>query len=196
MGVLRKPQAFGCLRTLCVAGLLTALAASGGCETAAGTGAAAGGLLGAGIGGLVGHCPGAALAGGALGAGAGLVGGAVADGISQKKAQRAAAADVAVRAPGLGDIVTMTQSAVPPDQIIGQIRSSGVVYRLTPEQVIWLNQQGVNSAVISEMQATAYRTPPPGRVIYTAAPAVQPVYVYSPPPPPPPVAVGVGVGFR
>ena len=192
MVVLRKPQAFGCLRTLGVAGLLTALAASGGCETAAGTGAAAGGLLGAGIGGLAGHCPGAALAGGALGAGAGLVGGAIADGVQAKKAQRAAAADVAVRAPGLGDIVNMTQNAVPPAQIINQIRTSGVVYRLTPEQVVWLNQQGVNSAVISEMQATAYRAP--GRVRYVAAPVVQPVYVVEPSPPP--VAVGVGFGIR
>jgi len=195
MVVLRKPQAFGCLRTLCLAGLLTALAASVGCETGAGTGAAAGGLLGAGIGGLVGHCPGAALAGGALGAGAGLVGGAIADGVHEKKAQQAAAAQVAVRAPSLQEIVTMTQSAVPPQQIVDQIRTSGVVYQLTPEQVIWLNQQGVNQAVISEMQATANR-PPPGRVVYRAAPVVQPVYVYGPPPPPPPVAVGVGVGFR
>jgi hypothetical protein len=189
MVVLRKPQAFGCLRTLGVAGLLTALAASGGCETGAGTGAAAGGLLGAGIGGLVGHCPGAALAGGALGAGAGLVGGAIADGVHAKKAQRAAATEVAIRAPTVEDIVSMTQNAVPPAQIVNQIRTSGVVYRLTSADVISLNQQGVNSAVISEMQQTAYRVP--GRVVYRAAPVVQPVYVYEPPPP-----VAVGVGFR
>jgi hypothetical protein len=186
-----KPQALGCLRTLFVAGLLTSLAASGGCETAAGTGAAAGGLLGAGIGGLVSHCPGGALLGGAIGAGAGTLAGAGVDIARDKRAQRAAAADVAMRAPSLEDIRNMTQNAVPASQIIDQIRSSNVVYRLTPDQVIWLNQQGVNQAVISEMQATAYRGP--GRVYYTAAPVVveQPV-VYGPPP----VAVGVGVGIR
>jgi hypothetical protein len=193
MVVLRKPQAFGGLRTLCVAGLLTALTASGGCETAAGTGAAAGGVLGTGVGLLAGRgCPGAGLVGGLIGTGAGALGGAAVDVAREKKAQRAAAAEVAARAPSLQDIVTMTQNAVPPSQIIDQIRTSGVVYRLTSDQVIWLNQQGVNSTVISEMQATAYRTP--GRVVYTARPVVQPVYVVEPSPPP--VAVGVGVGFR
>ncbi len=64
MVLLRKSQAFGCVRTLIASGLLTCLTVSG-CETAAGTGATAGGLLGAGIGALAGHCPGAALAGGA-----------------------------------------------------------------------------------------------------------------------------------
>jgi hypothetical protein len=190
MVVLRKPQAFGCLRALFVASLLTSLAASSGCETAAGTGAATGGLLGAGIGGLVSHCPGGALLGGAIGAGAGTLAGAGVDIARDKKAQRAAAADVALRAPSLEDVVKMTQNAVPPNQIIDQIRSSNVVYRLNSDQVIWLNQQGVNQAVISEMQATAYRAP--GRVYYTAAPVIveQPVYA------PPPVAVGLGFGFR
>lgn len=191
MVVLRKPQAFGCPRTLCVAGLLAALAASGGCETAAGTGAAAGGLLGAGIGGLVSHCPGGALLGGAIGAGAGTLAGAGVDIARDKKAQRVAAAEVAARAPSLEQIVEMTQNAVPASQIIDQIRTSGGVYRLNADHVIWLNKQGVNPAVISELQATAYRG---GRVGYVAAPVVQPVYVYEPPPPP--VAVGVGFGFR
>ena len=193
MVVLRKPQAFGCLRTLCVAGLLTALAASGGCETAAGTGAAAGGAVGTGVGLLAGRgCPGAGLVGGLIGAGAGALGGAAVDVAREKKAERAAAAAVAVRAPSLTDVVNMTQQAVPPAQIINQIRTSGVVYQLTPDQVVWLNQQGVNGAVISEMQATAYRSP--SRVRYVAAPVVQPVYVVEPPPPP--VAVGVGIGLR
>jgi hypothetical protein len=190
MVVLRKPQAFGCLRTLFVAGVLTTLATISGCETAAGTGAATGGLLGAGIGGLVSHCPGGALLGGAIGAGAGTLTGAAVDVARDKKAQRIAAAEVAARAPSLEDVVHMTQSAVPPAQIVEQIRTSGVVYRLTSDQVIWLNQNGVHPSVVTTMQDTAYRAP--GRVVYTAAPVVveQPVYVG-----PPPVAVGVGVGF-
>ena len=193
MVVLRKPQAFGCLRTLCVAGLLTAVAASGGCETAAGTGAAAGGAVGTGVGLLAGRgCPGAGLVGGLIGAGAGALGGAAVGAAHEKKAERVAAAEVAARAPSLTDIVTMTQQAIPPEQIINQIRTSGVVYTLNSQDVVWLNQQGVNGAVISAMQATAYRAP--GRVRYVAAPVVQPVYVVEPSPPP--VAVGVGFGIR
>lgn len=190
MVVLRKPQAFGCVRAVSVVGLLAALTVAGGCETAAGTGAAAGSLLGAGIGGLAGRCPGAALVGAAIGAGAGTLGGAAVDVAREKKAQRVAASEVAARAPSLDDIRNMTQSAVPPPQIIEQIRTSGVVYRLSPDQLVWLNQQGVHPSVIREMQDTAYRAP--GRVVYTAAPVVvEPVYVA----PPPPVAVGVGFGF-
>jgi hypothetical protein len=195
MVVLRKPKALGCVRTLFVAGLLTSFAISSGCETAAGTGAAAGGLIGTGVGALAGHCPGAALAGGALGAGAGLVGGAIADGVAAKKAQRAvqaASAEAVARAPSLEDIVNMTQNAVPPQQIIEQIRTSGVIYRLTAEQIIWLNRQGVNTLVIQALQDTALR-PGPVRTVYRASPVIveQPVVEYVAPPP----VVGVGWGY-
>ncbi len=83
----------------------------------------------------------------------------------------------------------MTQAALPPSQIIDQIRTSGVVYPLTPDQLVWLNQQGVNASVIQEMQATAYR----GGRVYTSAPVViqRPVYVAEPVVMP---AVGVGIG--
>jgi hypothetical protein len=192
MVVLRKPQAFGWVRTWLVAGLLTTVTASGGCQTATGTGAAAGGAIGAGVGGILSHCPGGALFGGLVGAGAGALGGAAVDASREKKAQRAAsaqAADAVARAPSLEDIRNMTQSAVPPAEIVGQIRASGVVYRLTPDQIIWLNRQGVDQSVITALQDTALR-PPPGRMVYTAAPVVveQPVYMA------PPVAVGVGFG--
>jgi hypothetical protein len=172
---------------LSVAGLLGLLGVSG-CESAAGTGAAAGGLLGAGIGGLAGRCPGAALVGAGIGAGAGMLGGAAVDVAREKKAQRAAATGVALRAPSLEDVVKMTQAAVPTGQIVEQIRTSGVVYTLTPDQIVWLNQQGVHPSVVREMQDTVYRTG--RRVVYTSAPVVveQPVYVA----PPPPVSVGIG----
>lgn len=196
MVVLRKPKALGCVRTLFVAGLLTSLAISSGCQTGAGTGAAAGGLLGTGIGALAGHCPGAALAGGALGAGAGLVGGAIADGVAAKRTQRAmqaASAQAVARAPSLEDIVSMTQNAVPPEQIVEQVRTSGVVYQLTAQQIIWLNQQGVNTRVIQAMQDSALR-PAPVRTVYQATPVVvqQPVVEYVTPAP----VVGVGWGYR
>lgn len=162
-----------------------------GCQTAAGTGALAGGALGTGIGALAGgrHSGTAALAGGLIGAAAGGLTGAVVDANNAKKEERAIAADTALRAPTLYDVVKMTQSGVPDGEIIGQIRSTRVVYNLTPDQLIYLNQQGVHEAVIREMQATnrrVYAPPPP---VYTER-----VVVVEPPPPPPPV--GIGVGFR
>jgi hypothetical protein len=193
MVVLRKPQAFGCVRGLFVAGLLTSLGLSSGCETAAGTGAATGGLLGLGIGGLVSHCPGVALASAALGAGAGTLAGAGVDAARANKAQKnaqAAAAATAARAPSLDDIVNMTQNAVPPGQIVEQIRTSGVVYRLSADQIIFLNKQGVDSRVINALQDTALY---PVRPVYTAAPVLvqQPVVEYVTPAP----VVGVGYGW-
>ena len=77
------------------------------------------------------------LGGAGIGAGAGALGGAAVDAAREKKAERIAAADVALRAPSLEDVVKMTQSAVPANQIIDQIRTSGVVYRLTPDQLVW-----------------------------------------------------------
>lgn len=186
MVVLRKLQRLSRVRTLFVAGLLTSFAASSGCQSGAGTGAAAGGLLGAGIGALAGHRPGAALAGAALGAGAGLVGGAIADGIAMKKTQnavQAASAEAVARAPSLEEIVNMTQNSVPPQQIVEQIRTSGVIYRLTADQIIWLNRQGVDTQVINALQDTALR-PAPVRTVYRATPVIveQPVVEYMAPP--------------
>jgi hypothetical protein len=173
---------------------LAAVLLADGCETATGTGALAGGALGTGVGALVGRgCPGAAVAGGLIGAGAGAITGATVDASRERKAERAAATDAALRQPTPQDVVSMTQSGVPDGQIINQIRTSGAVYRLTPNDITWLNQSGVHPAVITEMQDTAYRT---GRRVYVAQPAVQPVYVVEPVPPPPPVGIGVGVAIR
>ena len=196
MVVLRKLQAFGWLKTFLMAGFMTMLATNGGCETAAGTGAAAGGLIGAGVGGLASHCPGGALLGAAIGAGAGTLAGAGVDVARDKRAQRnaqAAAADVAARAPSLDDIVSMTQNAVPPQQIVEQVRTSGVMYRLTADQIIWLNRQGVDTRVINALQDTALR-PAPVRQVYSASPVIveQPVVEYIAPAP----VVGVGWGGR
>jgi hypothetical protein len=186
MIVLRKSQAFGWSKRLLLAGVLATLAVSGGCETAAGTGAAAGGLIGAGVGGLLSHCPGGALLGGAIGAGAGTLAGAGVDIARDKKAQRnaqAAANEAVARAPSLEDIVSMTQNGVPPQQIVEQIRTSGVAYRLTSEQIIYLNRQGVDTRVVNALLDSGVR-PVPVRTIYTAPPVVE--YVAPAP------VVGVG----
>lgn len=194
MVVSRKLRALGSIRTLFVAGLLTTFAASTGCQTAAGTGAASGAALGYGIGALAGHCPGAALVGAAFGTAAGLLTGTAVDEMRANKAQRAAqsaAAAAVAHAPSLEDIVYMTQNAVPPSQIIEQIRSSGVVYRLTADQIVWLNRQGVASPVINALLDTGLRlAPAPAPYPLAAYPVVQPAAIgYVAPPP----VVGVGV---
>jgi hypothetical protein len=182
----QNSQAWREPRSLLVVGLLAALAASGGCETAAGTGAATGGAIGAGVGALASRCPGGALVGGLLGAGVGGLTGAAVDASREKKAERAAVADAAARAPSLDDVVRMTQAAVPPGQIAEQVRTSGAVYRLTPDNIVWLNQQGVHPSVIQAMQDSVYRT----RRVYAPTTIVErPVYVVEPSP-----MIGVSYG--
>jgi hypothetical protein len=154
-----------------------------------------GGAIGAGTGALIGNATGHAGTGALIGAGVGaLTGGLIGNSEDQreKKAVEAAAAAQAQRQIGLMDIVTMTQQHISDPVIISQIRTSLSVYQLSAQDTIWLKQNGVSDAVITEMMATAQRFP---RRIYTATPVYgEPVIVAEPPPPP--VAVGVGVGFR
>jgi hypothetical protein len=176
------PLTLGRLRKLALGGTLASVVLAAGCDTAAGTGALAGGALGTGIGALAGghHNGTAALAGGLIGAAAGGIGGALVDANKEKKAQQTAAAQVAARAPSLEDLVRMTQQNIPDNQIIDQIRTSGAVYHLTSDQLIYLNQNGVHQQVTQELQATAYRTP---RRVYVEQPP--PVVLVEPAPPPP-----------
>lgn len=160
-------------------------------------GAVIGGAGGAGIGALIGsvthHSAAGALIGGATGA---LVGGAVGnseDKAERKAEQRALAAANTPPPLRLEDVAQLAQQHISDSVIIGQIRSTGSVYHLSPEQINWLKEQGVSDAVILEMQATANRYP---RRVYSATPVytTQPVVVVEPPPPPP-VSVGVGFGY-
>ncbi len=185
------PYRLGWLRKYALGGTLASVVLATGCDTAAGTGALAGGALGTGIGALAGgrNSGTAALAGGLIGAAAGGIGGALVDANKEKKAQQTAAAQVAARAPSLEDVVRMTMQNIPDNQIIDQVRTSGAVYHLTSDQLIYLNQNGVHQPVISELQATAYRTP---RRVYVEQP---PPVVYVEPVPPPPV-VGAAVIIR
>jgi hypothetical protein len=175
----------GWFRKYALGGTIASVLLATGCDTAAGTGALAGGALGTGIGALAGgrHSGTAALAGGLIGAAAGGLTGAVVDANKEKKAEQNAAAQIAARAPSLEDVVRMTQTGVPDGQIIDQIRNCGMVYHLTSEQLIYLNQNGVHQPVIGELQMTANRTP---RRIYVAEPPV----VYVEPAPPPPIVGG------
>jgi hypothetical protein len=158
-------------------------------------GVLAGGALGATAGALVGgtrHATGpGAIIGGALGAVAGGLTGHAIDKSEQKQQAQLAAAEAA-RRPMLSyqELVQLTQSGASDDVIINQIRVSGSLYYPTANDILYLQNNGVREPVIREVQATAYRQP---RAVYTAAPAVQPVYVVQPAPPPP--AVGFGVTY-
>ena len=166
-----------------------------GCQSSTGTGALAGGALGAGIGALAGGRRNAgvgALAGGLIGAGTGAIVGNAADRADKQQAQAQAAAVAAAQANpplSLQDVVTLTANGSSDEVIINQIRTSGSVYQLTAQDIVYLQNNGVRQPIITEMQATAYR---PVRRVYTAVPATQPVYVYPAAPPPP---VGFGVTY-
>jgi hypothetical protein len=150
-----------------------------------------GAITGAMVGGLVGR-PGA---GAALGAGVGaMTGGAVGSGIEESErrqsARLAAAAAAQPAAPplSLSDVVQLTRSGSSDVVIINQIRSSGSIYHLSANDIMYLQNEGVREPVVREMQQTAYRAP--RRVIVEPATVVEPVYVA-----PAPAVVGVSYGW-
>ena len=163
-----------------------------GCSTMSNTekGVGVGGLLGAGTGALIGSATHHAGAGAAIGAGVGALAGGL-TGHAIDESERKTAAQVAAAGPprgpfGMTDVVQLAQAHVSDDVIISQIRSTGSVFaNLSANDTLWLKQNGVSDAVITEMLATANRVP---RRVYSAAP----VYVVEPPPP---VSVGVGFGY-
>jgi hypothetical protein len=182
--------------------LLVLVLLASGCASMSNTdkGVLAGGGIGAGTGALIGSATGntgiGAAAGGVIGA---ISGGLIGSGIdeSERKAEARLAAATAPPPPqplGLTDVVQMSHQHISDEIIIVQIRTTGSIYHLSPQDIVWLKQNGVSDPVICEMQATATRAP---RRVYTAAPVYpatvyQPVYVVPGPPPP---RVGFGVGY-
>jgi hypothetical protein len=172
---------------------LVPLLLSSGCASMSNTdkGVLGGGAIGAGTGALIGSATGhtglGAAVGGILG---GITGGLV--GNATDKAERAEARAAAATAPPPlqpADIVQMAYQHVSDDIIITQIRNTGSVYYLSPQDIVWLKQNGVSDVVIREMQATASR---PVRRVYAPVPVYEQVYVVEPAPPP---GVSVGIGY-
>ena len=165
------------------------LAVLSGCESAGGTGTLAGGAGGAVLGNVIAKAAGGSrtlgtVLGGAAGA---IAGGVIGDNVDRKNAQQAAvnqaAASVAAQQSGLQQVAQLAQTGNSDPVIINKVRTDGIVYTLSADQINYLKQNNVSDAVITEMQATAYRAqfaPPPQRV-----------YPYPPPP-----AYSVGVGGR
>jgi hypothetical protein len=173
--------------------IFTGLTASG-CATHTGTGALAGGGLGAVTGALIGGATGDAGAGAAVGAGLGAVAGGLVgagqDEVDRKNQVRLAAATAAA-APGpvsMEDVIQMTRSGVHEDTIIATLRANNAYFQLTPQDVGYLTQQGVGQRVITAMQQC--RRP----VVVRHAPIVyeRPVYFYDPCPPP----ISIGFGYH
>lgn len=154
-----------------------------GCATHEGTGAAVGGLLGAGTGAIIGKASGNTAAGALLGGGVGALAGAAVGSSEDRKEHReavvAAQAQFTAQGPmSTADVIKLTQSNVNEVTIIKQIQSTHTVFQLTPDDVVSLKSYGVTDNVINAMLDSSRRP-------------VRPVVVYERVPPPP-VAVGIG----
>lgn len=153
-----------------------------GCATHEGTGAAVGGLMGAGAGAIVGKAAGNTGAGALLGAGVGALAGAAVGNAEDKKEHReavVAASATSIGPMSINDVIKLTQSQVNETTIIKQIQTSRTVFQLSPDDVVSLKSYGVSDNVINAMLDSARRP-------------VRPVVIYERPPPPP---VSVGIGY-
>lgn len=188
MQTARTPQAAGrgLRKLLSLAPLLLLV----GCQSRAGTGALVGGGAGALLGNAVAKATGGSrTAGTAIGGMIGAVGGAIAGDSVDQTEKRAEARGQAMamaqrnaqRAPTIPDIVQMSRGGLTDAVIINQIRTTGATYpNLSSQDVTFMHQEGVSSAVIAEMQGA------PQQRVYTAQPVTlvrpAPVYVEEPPP--------------
>lgn len=158
-------------------------------------GAVGGGIVGGALGTAVGVMTGRPLAGAAIGAGLGAGIGAVDGNVQDRREQRYANQVAAVNAQAarnqmtLNEIVQMTQQQVPDHTIINAINTSGSVFNLRPDDIIYLQQQNVSNRVITEMQRHTVRP-----VIVQPRTIERVVIVEPPPPPPPHFGVGVMIG--
>lgn len=194
MNIIRKLRAFSSTTRMLVALPVLAVVLSSGCSSMNHTdkGVLAGGGTGAVAGGLIGSASGntgfGAAAGGIIGA---ITGGLIGNSVDEAKAEARAARAAIPPPPPLGftDIVKMSIQQTSDDIIISQIRATGSVYYLSPQDIVWLRENSVSNGVIREMQATAQR---PVRRIYSRAPVYERVHVVPEPPPPPGLSLGVG----
>jgi hypothetical protein len=74
--------------------------------------------------------------------------------------------------PDLQEVVKLSQSHMGDDVIVNYIRSSGKSYKLSADDLIYLNSQGVSQGVISALQTASSASPnPPPAAAPPAAPA-------------------------
>jgi len=165
------------LRPLALYALAAVLSASG-CANHTETGAAVGGLAGAGAGAVVGHALGNTAAGAVVGAGVGALGGA-AIGNSQDQAEARNRAIIEQQvgrqmagAVRIEDVIAMTRAGVAPELIINHVRAHGMATPVQTNDLIVMQQQGVDSRVIATMQETPSPVPQQPVIVQQAPPPV------------------------
>jgi hypothetical protein len=171
-------------------GLCMAVVSTTGCQSPyhSDQGALMGGLLGAGTGAIVGGATGHPGAGAAIGAGVGaLSGAAIGNGMDEVEANnRAMIAQQLGRqvAPGAvtpGDVIAMTKAGVNEELIVNHVHAHGMATPLQAADLIQLQQEGVSTQVISQMQASPPRPAQPVVVQQAGPPPVIiEEYRYSP----------------
>lgn len=151
-------------------------------------GAALGGLLGAGTGAIIGGATGHPLAGAAIGAGAGAIGGAaIGNGMDEVEANNRAmiaqqlGRQVAAGAVTPADVTAMTKAGVNEELIVNHVRAHGMAAPLQAADLIQLQQEGVSTRVVEQMQASP---PRPAQTVVVQERVPPPViveeYHYSP----------------
>lgn len=124
------------------------------CESKAGTGAIAGGVLGAGVGGIIGGGQGA-LIGSAVGVASGALVGAALDEqdreIMQKTSPRTVDRMDKHEPLTIHDIIKLSQGGVSDETIIRYIDDTRTTYNLTQAQVNRMKAAGVSRRVINYM---------------------------------------------
>lgn len=150
-------------------------------------GAALGGLLGAGTGAIVGGATGHPVAGAAIGAGVGAISGAaIGNGMDEVEAKNRAmiaqqlGRQVAAGAVTPGDVIAMTKAGVNEELIVNHVRAHGMAAPLQPADLIQLQQEGVGTQVIAQMQASP---PRPAQAVLVEQPGPPPVIVEAYPAP-------------
>ena len=56
---------------------------------------------------------------------------------------------------GMAEIAQLARSGATDAVLVNKVRTSGVVYKLSADRILYLKQNNVGDAVITEMQATA-----------------------------------------
>ena len=191
------------LMTASLAVVLTGCVTPSGEPDRTGTGALAGGAIGATSGALIGsgrgHAGEGALIGGAIGA---ITGGLIGHSMDQEQQER-----LRQRAPqtyarvdqgqplSVADIKALAGAGIGDEVIISQIRNSHTVFHLTSADIIDLHHAGVTEKVIDFM----INTPSQVGAVPGAAPAPQPSASYVPEAPPRPpvetIVVAPGPGY-
>jgi len=134
-----------------------AITTAWGCATNAGTGAIAGGAIGAGSGALIAG-GGGALIGGAIGAGSAALLGADLDEQDRKVMERASPRTVDRMDRGdpltINDVIKLSQGGVTDVTIIRYLRDTSSSYHLSQAQIRRLQDAGVSQRIINYMAET------------------------------------------